>query len=244
MRKATAVTITKLVREHIFLEFQVPQYLICDNGVQFKSREFRSMCERYHTQIIFNAHYHPQTNPTERTNRTVKTMISSYIRDNHRQWDTVLADVACAIRTQKHEVTSHTPHFIVFGNEYKCSGREYNNDPEVTPDYARRSVGFAKLYEEVSRRILEAREKSSKQYNLRRRSVDYVVGQKVWRRSYSLSNALAYYSAKLAPKFIGPYKVRKKTSSWTYVLEDDSGKECGTWHVKDLKPWFGETEDF
>lgn len=60
-----------------------------------------------------------QTNITERTNRICKTMISSYVKDNHRQWDRCLSDVRYAINTAWQESTGLTPAEITLGRKLK-----------------------------------------------------------------------------------------------------------------------------
>ena len=93
---------------------------------------------------------------------------------------------------------------------------------------------LAKLYSDVKDRLHTAYERSARQYNLRRRPLEFSVNDRVWKRNFTLSNAANYYSAKLAPKFI-PAIVVRKISALTYELKDDSGKNLGVWHVKDLK---------
>ena len=44
LRQATAQSIVKYIENDVFLLFGVPQFLICDNGVQFKSHQFRDLC--------------------------------------------------------------------------------------------------------------------------------------------------------------------------------------------------------
>lgn len=61
--------------------------IICDNGRQYVSNQFKKMVSLYESKIAFNAHYHPQTDPTERINRVIKTMIRFFIKDNHHCWD-------------------------------------------------------------------------------------------------------------------------------------------------------------
>lgn len=240
-RSATAKSLVKQVEEGIFLVYGVPQYLLCDNGAQMKSREFQNLCCNYGVKIIFNASYNPRADPTERVNRVIKTMMASYVRDNHRHWDKHLAAFACALRTSRHEVTGHSPFQVNFGREHVIHGEEYllessPNKPDLDTEIHRRRLGFEKLFQKVRERIAKARVLNQKTYNLRRRHVEYRAGQQVWKRNKVLSDATRHFSAKLAPKFVGPYKVRKKTGYVTYELEDEDGNSKGNWHVQDLKP--------
>lgn len=46
--------------------------------------------------------FHPQANPIERVNRTLKIMLSSYVQDNHHLWDEILAQAhQCAHRNMR-----------------------------------------------------------------------------------------------------------------------------------------------
>ncbi|GLV46477.1 hypothetical protein CBL_20807 [Carabus blaptoides fortunei] len=67
--------------------------------------------------------------------------------------------------------------------------------------------------------------------------------QTVWRRYFALSNVADNFASKLAPKYVGPFVIRKKISSTTYELGDHNGKERGVWHVKDLKPGSDEHDN-
>lgn len=76
-RSATAKSLVKNIEEGIFLVYGVPPYILCDNGVQFRSRDFQKLCNKYKTNIRYTALYHPSANPTERVNQVIKTMLSS-----------------------------------------------------------------------------------------------------------------------------------------------------------------------
>lgn len=53
--------------------------------------------------------YHLSANPTERSNRVIGTMISSYIKENLREWDVNIPQVPFAFNTAVHEVTEFAP---------------------------------------------------------------------------------------------------------------------------------------
>lgn len=96
--------------------FGTPNYLMCDNGVQFKSKEFQRLCEKYRARIFYTANYNPRANPVERHNRVIKTMLRAYVRqDDHRTWNQHLSEIGCALRTCPSETTRFSPYFIVFG---------------------------------------------------------------------------------------------------------------------------------
>lgn len=98
MRQATAKGVSNLVEEHVLLKFGDPQLVVCDNGTQFKSKEFQDLME---------------------------TMISCYINDNHRHWDKNLAKIGFALQTAVHEATGVTPAFLNFGRKLKRNGKDY-----------------------------------------------------------------------------------------------------------------------
>lgn len=241
LRVANAKSVCKRLEEEVFLLFGVPQVIILDNGKQFVSKACKDLCARYGVQMRFDCNYHAQANPFERVNRVVKTMLSCYVKDNHRTWDVELAKINCAICTSKHEVTGHSPYFVNFGKNQVLHGSDHvpQLDPEnITFDHSTvesRPRAFEELYRDICRRIKKASQKSQHHYNLRHRDVVYQIGEKVWRKNFALSDAANYFTAKLSPRYIGPFRVKKKISMWAYELEDDRGNSKGIWNVKDLK---------
>lgn len=251
LRSATASAVTKRIENEIFLIYGVPQNIICDNGGQYRSKQFKKLCKEYGVTLLYNANYHPQANPAERINRVLKTMLSSYITDNHRLWDQNLAKLGCAIRTSRHEVIGHTPYFVNFGREHIVNGKYFGKNadkPTVNDDFVResankRSSNFCELYRGIKDKLDKAYEKSRTRYNFRRRNLQFYEGNKVWKKNYVNSDASRYFSSKLAPKYVGPYLIRKKISPWTYELESLDHRPSGVWHIKDLKGHPSDTDE-
>lgn len=74
-------------------------------------------------------HTAPQ-NPTERVNRTVKTMVTQYLNDQQRTWDERLPEISLAINTSASETTGFSPAYLEQGRDRLLPGALYE---EVTP---------------------------------------------------------------------------------------------------------------
>ena len=62
------------------------------------------------TQLDMSTAYHPQTDgQTERTNRTVQTLIRMYVTDRKGDWEDWLQMAAAAYNSTVHESTGKTP---------------------------------------------------------------------------------------------------------------------------------------
>lgn len=237
LRAATSKSLSRFIEECVFLVYGVPQIIICDNGTPMRGSDFVSMVQKYGCRLQYTPYYHPCADPTERSNQTIKTMIRCYLKDNHRKWAEKIAALACALRTARSEVTGYTPHFVNFGREICLSGKDYEtNASSETTDENLRKIGFQKLFLDVQNRLRKAQDRYRHTYNLRRRPLALNEGDKIMLKNKCLSDAAAHFSAKLAPKYVGPFNIGKKLGKWTYEVVDDSQKSKGVWHVSDMKP--------
>ncbi|TDG38790.1 hypothetical protein AWZ03_014789 [Drosophila navojoa] len=181
---------------------------ICDNGAQFASKGVRSFMESLGVQLQFTAPYSPRENPTERTNRTVKTMIAQYIEGHQSSWDVLLPEISLAINSSVADSTGFTPAFLMMGREPRLPSALYD---EVTPGLATREVDLTTRKEtmkeifEVVRNNLQKKDQG-RYYNLRRREWRPALGSMVLLWQYQLSSAAEGFAAKLTPKFDGPYR--------------------------------------
>lgn len=246
--QATAASVVKFLENSVFLTFGVPQLVLCDNAQVFKSHIFTKLLSDYKITTWYSARHLSQVNPTERTNRTILTAMSSYIEDNHRDWDKNIYKIAQAINLSKNETTQHTPAFLLFARNIPIDGTFYGPVAEnsvLSPDkenYIHREKDIQNLppiFTEIRKRLKKAHETNSKYYNLRKRPDTFAVNDVVWKRTYYLSDASKSFAAKLAPKFV-LCRITKAVSRLVYELEDQAGNRLGKWHIKDLKPYTGD----
>lgn len=240
LRNGKTSLITKILEEQIFLIYGTPKVIICDNGKQFTSNEFKDLANTYGVELWFTPYYHPQANPTERVNRVIGTAIASYINDNHKEWDHYIPHIGHALRTAVHEVTGKTPAYLVFGRETSVHGTKSSHFDSSNPiDFNRDSIEDKiklrkEIFDDVNTRLKKSYETNKQYYDKRRRVCEYRVGEIVWKRTKHLSNANKNFMAKLSPKFEKAV-ITEKISADVYKLKNLRGKDVGKWHSSDLK---------
>lgn len=242
LRKDTAAAVARHLEEDVFWKFGAPKTLLCDNGSQYRSKEVQELCRKYGVKIIYNFAYHPQSNPTERVNRVLKTMIAQYIEGTQRSWDRKLPQLVSAINSARNEVTKFSPHFLMFGKELVLNANAQSGSPLEDgedfefdrPTHVKKLKELEELRGEVEDRMKVAFERNERRYNLRRRDVEFEIGQVVYRRNFVKSDKAKGFSKKLAGKNIGPFKIKKRVGYRGYLLEDEDGNEDGPWYVNDL----------
>ena len=133
LRKATAVSIMKAFEELIVFKWGSPKYLLTDNGTEFSNNHTTAKLAELGIIQTFIAPYHAQANPVERVNRTLKTMISMFVKNDHREWDTHTPEFAFALNTSVHASTKVSPAFLNFGrNPNNIRTYQHSNNPSFS----------------------------------------------------------------------------------------------------------------
>ena len=81
----------------------------------------------------------------------------------------------------------------------------------------------------------KANEKQATRYNLRRRPVEFKVGDRVLKIATKVSNKADNKTGKLFDKYEGPYIVKKKISPTIYEFKNLKGKSIGEYNIVDFK---------
>ena len=102
--------------------FGVPSQIHSDQGAQFESNLFKSLCELLGIEKTRTTPYHPQSDSlVERFNRTLEDMLSKVVDENHKNWDDCLPIVMMAYRSSIHESTGESPVKMMLGRDiYRC----------------------------------------------------------------------------------------------------------------------------
>lgn len=224
----------------MFDVFGVPEYVVTDNGSQFKSKEFEAFLTRCGIKHTFTALYSAQNNSSERVNRSVNAALRAYVENDQREWDCHLSSINSALRNSIHQTTGYSPYFIVFGQHMITHGDNYallksiNMTSEGLVETNHRYENILNVRDRVRTNLHKSFEQNKCRYNLRSRPIQYSVGQEVYRRNFAQSDMSKSFNAKLAKTFLRA-RVREKVGSSYYILEDANGKLIGTFHAKDIQ---------
>ncbi len=244
VREATAQVAASKMLSEVFSRHGAPAYLISDRGSPFVSDLFERVLTLLGTEHRLTTAYHPQTNATERVNRTLKTAIRAYVDDKHTTWDRYIPQICFALRTAPHESTGQTPSMMLYGRELDTSldlmtQPVWNGMEEHEISYPESLRLTLQEAHDHARATLEISHNKRKQhYDKRRRSVSYAIGDLVRVKTRPKSDALANFTAKLAPLYSGPYRVTQVLSAVNYRLAKlDTGQDAGVYHVVNMQPF-------
>ena len=114
LARITAYAVAVAFCEAWVFKYGAPSTLLSDNGSQFASKLFQTVCQRLGIDNRFTSAYHPQTNgQVERYNRTVLAMLRNYVNEHHDDWDRYISGVTYAYNCTVHRTTKTTPFELV-----------------------------------------------------------------------------------------------------------------------------------
>ena len=191
-------------------------------------------------------------NPVERANRTLKTMVASYLKERHTTWDEKLPELLFAMNTAVQSSTEMSPAMLLYGRQPEPPGTQRRlqevaaETPAQEESLARwkeRLDALPELHQRAASQARAAQDRQAGYYDAGRRESDFKPGDRVWKRSHLLSSAAKGIAAKLAPKFEGPYWITAVLGANTYRLVGEGGQVEEVVAADQLKPYHGESPE-
>ncbi|KAI8490629.1 hypothetical protein Bbelb_318970 [Branchiostoma belcheri] len=195
LKSLKASTVTQAFKG-IFAEQGIPDKVICDNGTQFTSQEFRQAAEEYGFRITTSSPYYPKGHGfIERQVQTVKKTLTKSLETGE---DPNLA--LLTLRTTPLRTDTKSPAELLNGRRYKT-----RLPTKVHPPADQ---------EEVMGKLTAAQEKSKKQYDRQaQRLPELVRGQTV------------HIQEPIKKTWTPGQIVGKADTPKSYVVETESGKQ-------------------
>lgn len=241
---ADAQNIVRFLHEHVVSRHGVPAEITSDRGTEFLNNLVAEYERTYHVKHIKTTAYHPQGNgQTERTNQTVKNILSKISR-KYDAWDHYLESALFAIRTMRQQSTKFSPFELVYG---RLPRREFH--APTLPDtgdyedriwkYVTRDIDRLQLIRRKAANFIDrAQERQRKKWDNVKLAEPLMLGDRVLIfRNITESS----WSAKLEPKWEGPYFVQEIKEQSLRLRNLDGTLLPTTIHRNRVKKYYGKT---
>ena len=212
-----------IVREFI-ARFGCPLQLHSDQGRNFMSDLFSSLCSMLEITKTRTSPYHPSGNgQVERYNKVILQMIRCY-SEKKKDWDKDLSLLTGALRATVSRQTGFTPNMIILGQEVvrpvevmmgMAQLRKLSHSP---CEYVKKlQETLLKVHDLASDKLRIAQQRQKKDYDLKIREKSYGSGDYVYVRNDARKVG---ESRKLQPIYKGPYLVTEQLSPVLYKVRD------------------------
>jgi Integrase zinc binding domain/Integrase core domain len=239
---ADAQTITKFLYEDIICRHGIPTLLTSDRGTEFINELVTSLTSVYKIRHIRTTAYNPQANgQVERANRTIKDILAKITPRITGDWSHYLQTAVHVTRVTKQGSTHFTPSELLYGYQMRqhFDMGQFDQDQKDPEDY---------FLEEVTR-INEVRQQAAKFIKkAQERQKDYHDTHNTLTEPLKIGDLVLIYrsvvesswSAKLEPKWEGPYMVQNIKET-TYSLRNPHNGSIlpNTFHRNRLKKYHG-----
>jgi len=257
VKKMTNEEVQKFLSWSVIRYFGQPDILQCDNGKQFIAEALRQYCDQMDIRLDFIPVYHPQSNPTERTNQNVKDKIVIIRNQYPHDYDQKIPQIMLALNSSCNHRTHFSKMELVFGTQLKTTAARklFNllidkeatltvNDEEITEmaihDAARAGINY-----NLNRAIMvDQQDRYQEQNNKNKKPPHrYKIGDLVMRVNKILSDKSKAITAKLEAKHVGPFEIIEVIGLNTYRLINPITKEkAGVWAGGFLKRFYHPDE--
>ena len=256
MRTTTSIDIAEILINQVFTRYGLPQYILSDNGPQFVSNLFGDFCRSLKISRKFTANYHPQTNMTERVNRTLKPIIAIFSQEHPHSWDKEIQQIAFAIRTSINDTTGETPAFLMFGRDPRIPLDWIIGDPiqglpplteeqEQIQNYRTHLMDKLRVAFNIVREHSEVGKLSQKMIYDRHTTLrEFSEGDLVWVATTAAQIGDNSTRSKLQPSYQGPCRIIEKVAPSTFIVRRISDNvNIGATNADRLKLYYEPVTD-
>ncbi|WVZ80846.1 hypothetical protein U9M48_028291 [Paspalum notatum var. saurae] len=194
--------LAKLYISRIVCLHGVPKRIISDRGSQFTSRFWEQLHDSLDTKLKFSTAYHPQTDGLkERTNQILEDMLKACAIQYGTSWDKCLPYAEFSYNNSNQASLKKPPFEALYGK--RCRTPFFWNQTGEKQENLRVAQSRQRSYADV-----------------RRRNLSFKVDDHVYLKVSPMRGIRRFnMKGKLAPRYIGPFKILEKKGEVAYRLE-------------------------
>ncbi|WVZ84307.1 hypothetical protein U9M48_031354 [Paspalum notatum var. saurae] len=208
----TAATYAELYISQIVSLHGVPQTITFDRGSLFVSRFWEQLQTALGTNLIRSSTYHPQTNDqVERVNQILEDMLRAYALTYSTKWDDCLPLAEFAYNNSYQKSLEMAPFEALYGRRCRTP-LNWSEPGELTQ--AEEQVKF------IHSNLKRAQSRQKSYSDKRRRPLAFEEGDHVYLRVSPMKGVHRFeVKGKLAPRYVGPFKITEKDplAPYTYM---------------------------
>jgi hypothetical protein len=198
----------------------VPKNIVSDRGPQFTSRFWKKLHEALGTKLSFSTAYHPQTGgQTERVNQILEDMLRAYVLAYGTKWENCLPFAEFSYNNSYQASLQMAPFEALYGRKCRTplNWSETGESQVFGPDILREAEEQVQL---IRDRLKAAQSRQKSYADPKRREVTFNSGDFAYLRVTPLKGMQRFHvKGKLAPRYIGPFKVLGRRGEVSYQLE-------------------------
>jgi transposase InsO family protein len=235
----TAADLAKLLHEEIELQFGPPRGIVSDRGPVFTSEFWSQLCFHSKVKRRLSTAFHPQTDgQTERMNQTLEHYLRCFVSDQQVNWPNLLKTAQFACNNARNATTGTSPAMALFGYEPDFRLDIGDDLPgKRMPGVLERVTKLTAIRDRMKEQWARAVERYADNYNRRHQKIELKRGDFVGLSTRYLN--LKGEKRKLAPRFVGPFRVLQKVGNQAYrlALPEKYSRIHNVFPVGLLEPW-------
>ncbi|PAA61768.1 hypothetical protein BOX15_Mlig029272g4 [Macrostomum lignano] len=214
-----AERVADVLVHQVALRHGVPDTIHSDQGRQFESQLFQSLCEQLGMRKTRTSPFHPSGNGlVERGNRTLGNMLATVVAESQDDWDVQLPFVTWAFNSSAHCTTGLSPFQVLHGWPPRLpldvklphTNSGASDTLEYVEDVQKRLLQSRRL---VHQKLQSAQTERNERYNKDVRFQPYNQGDLVM---LSCKTVKPGRSKSLSNRWTGPYVVLKRLGEVNY----------------------------
>nr|GEV32256.1 hypothetical protein [Tanacetum cinerariifolium] len=224
--------------ERITMDFIIGLPRTPSGDRKFTSRFWRSLQEALGTRLDMSTAYHPKTDgQSERTIQKLEDMLRACVIDFGGSWDRHLPLVEFSYNNSYHASIKAAPFEALYGQKCRSPiGWSEVGDSQLTGPKIIRETNEKIV--QIKNRLLTARSRQKSYADVRRRPLEFNVGDKVMLKVSPWKGVIHFEKhGKLSLRFIRPFKILERIGPVAYKLELPRELQGihNTFHVTNLK---------
>ena len=244
----SGIQLAELYINRIVSLYGVPLEISSDRGSIFTSKFWGSFQNALGTKLNFSTAYHPQSQgQVERINQILEDMLRACVISFGMKWEECLPYAEFSYNNSFQKSLKMAPFEALYGRKCRTpigwsgAGERILFGPDIVTQ-AEEKVHI--ILENL--KIAQSRQKSN--YDRKHTDMEYVPGDLVYLRVTPMRGTHRFgIKGKLAPRYIGPFKIRGRRGEVAYALElPEKLKVHDVFHISQLKKCFkdpGRTVD-